>query len=420
MKRSLRSAGLAGAILAVVAVGAILFQSNHASGPGRAFTAAGATADIAVAPAGNGIDQADALQATLDALQAGQRLVLAPGTYVVGRVLNVRRDQVVVSGYGATLVATNPDQQAIFMTGTDSTLVGVTLVGVGTQRLESATSTKVAVDGQGIQVLDVTVQGGASVGIFVSRGSGVALVGNKVQGTLADGIHITGGSRDVLVQSNAVTATGDDMVGIVSYLRDDAPSRNIYVTGNYLAGNAWGRGVAVVGGADVTVTGNVIEGVQKAASVMVSQEDSYRTANASNVLVSGNAIADDQDAVQPGNSRPAAGHGAIELDSGSGTVTQVLVTGNQVTRTGFDGFRALGNICGFRVTTNRFASIGGTPLSIQARNCAPQQMICDGNTLDGAGLAAPPPCAGNGTVPVTGADATRLPVVRASLRQRAG
>ncbi len=92
--------------------------------------------------------------------------MLAPGNYRVGNVLAIRGEQVVVSGYGATLTATSPDAQAVEITGRNATLVGVTLVGTGTQRLESSTSAKVFVDGYGIQgVLDVTIRGGASAGI---------------------------------------------------------------------------------------------------------------------------------------------------------------------------------------------------------------------------------------------------------------
>lgn len=378
-------------------------------------SAIGAPADVAIGPTGQ--DQTDALQSALDNLQPGQRLMLSPGTYSVSRVLTVSREQVVISGYGATFVATNPDQQAIVMNGRNSTLVGLTLRGVGTQRLETATSAKVVVDGEGIQVLDVTIQGGASAGIFVSRGSSIALIGDKVSGTLADGIHITGGSHDVLVQDSSVTATGDDMVGIVSYERDGAPTRNIYVTGNYLAGNAWGRGVAVVGSADVTVVGNWVEGVQKAAAIMVAQEDGYRTMDPTNVLIASNMIADDQNATQPGNSRMATGHAAIDVNTGSGSVRGIQVIGNQITRTRFDGFRAQGNICGAGIGNNRFGAIGGTPIALLYRNCTAEQFTCGGNTLDGAALPVPSGCSGGGATQVAGADASRLPQVRSSLRR---
>ncbi|CAG2135360.1 right-handed parallel beta-helix repeat-containing protein [Cupriavidus plantarum] len=415
MKPVLRRTLWLGLALAALAAAAVAIFPERWHAPTPISDAVGAPADVPFGP--NGQDQTDALQSAIDGLQAGQRLLLAPGSYTVSRVLTVSREQVVVSGYGATFVATNPDQQAIVMNGRNSTLVGLTLRGVGTQRLESATSAKVVVDGEGIQVLDVTIQGGASAGIFVSRGHSIALIGDKVSGTLADGIHITGGSRDVLVQDSSVTATGDDMVGIVSYQRDGEQTRNIYVTGNYLAGNAWGRGVAVVGSADVTVVGNWVEGVQKAAAIMVAQEDGYRTMDATNVLIASNSIADDQNATQPGNNRMATGHAAIDVNTDSGSVSRLQVMGNQIIRTRFDGFRAQGNICGVGITGNRFGAIGGTPIALLYRNCTAEQFACGSNTLDGGGLSVPSGCSGGGSIQVAGADASRLPQVRSSYRR---
>lgn len=416
MNGFVRKGLVVGGLLAV-ALAVTAWMTSRPSAPAGPIDAVGADADVTLQPGAGSADQADALQAALDRLQTGQRLVLAPGTYTVGRTLAVRGEQVVVSGYGATLVATNPDEQAIKLTGRNATLLGVTLKGTGSRRLESDTSAKVSIDGEGIQVIDVTIEGGASAGIFVSRGHGIALVANKVHGTLADGIHITGGSRDVLVQDNAVTATGDDMVGIVSYQENGAANQNIYVSGNYLAGNAWGRGVAVVGGTDVTLVRNWVEGVQKAAAVLVAQEDGYRTFGATNVLVSDNTIADNQNATQPGNNRAAAGHAAIDINTGTGSISRVWVTGNAVTRATYDGFRSVGNVCQLRVSGNRFASIGGLPLSVQSRNCPPEGSVCDGNTLNGAAVTPPSGCVGAGAVQVSGADRSRMPEVRTALRQ---
>ena len=109
-------------------------QSAHVvpqakAGAHGGFKRVATVADATVSPAVNGSDQADALQAALDGLQVGQRLVFAPGQYVVGHSLTVGNQQVVVSGYGATLVATNPNDQAIIMNGKNSTVAGLTLNG---------------------------------------------------------------------------------------------------------------------------------------------------------------------------------------------------------------------------------------------------------------------------------------------------
>jgi hypothetical protein len=372
-----------------------------------------------VYPAAGGSDQTDTLQQTLDGLQPGQGMVFAPGQYIVSRSLQVTTPGVVISGYGATLVSTNASDQAIVMSGAGSTLVGLTLVGTGTTRLTTPASAKVEVTGSNIQVLGVTIRGGASAGIFVFGGTDVAVVDNNVTSTLADGIHMTYGSHNVLVQGNTVTGTGDDMVAVVSYQGDGALSSNVLITGNALSGNPWGRGVSVVGGADVTITQNTVQGVQKAAGVLVAQEDSYQTYGATNVLVTDNVISDIENSAHPSNTLPAAQEAAIDLNTGSGSVTLVSVTGNQVSRSNYAGFRALGNVCQFFVSGNAFESIAGTPVSLLSTGCAPSQSIVGVNTLFGVALAAPAGSSESGTLNVTGADVSLLPKVRAYLMQPA-
>jgi parallel beta-helix repeat protein len=394
----------------------ILSGGKHAK-PSGGYKRIAGVVDVVAFPAADGGDQADALQALLDNLQQGQRLVLTPGTYVVGHSLNVRSRSAIVSGYGATFVATNANDQSIAMTGRNSTVAGLTLRGTGTTRLETATSAKISVSGSGIQVLDVTIQGGASAGIFVSGGASVAIVGNKVLSTLADGIHITGGSSNVLVKDNTVTGTGDDMLAVVSYQKDGALNRNVLLTGNALSGNPWGRGISVVGGADVTITGNTVQGVQKAAGILIAQEDGYRTYGVSNVLIVSNVVTDIENSTSPGNDRPPAQHAAIDMNTGSGLVNLVSVTGNQIARANFGGVRALDNVCQYRISGNAFTAIAGTPVSLQSRGCSPSQIICGANTLDGSTLAPPVGCSATGTLSVTGADASRLPQIRTSLRQ---
>jgi len=381
----------------------------HAGGMQK--TAAG---DATLSPAGNGRDQADDLQGALNSLQPGQRLILQPGSYVIGRSITVSGSNVLLSGYGATLVATSPDSQAIVMQGENATLAGLTLRGTGTTRSQDANSAKVVVNGKGVQVLDVTIMGGASAGIFVSHATDVAIAGANVQSTLADGIHITGASARVLVQQNTVMGTGDDMVSVVSYQSDGDKTQDVLVTGNTLSGNYWGRGVSVVGGNSVTISGNAIQGVQKAAGVMVAQDDGYRTYDASNVIISDNVISDIEDAANPVDSRPAAQHAAIDLNTGSGNVTGVSATGNRIARTGYDGFRALGNVCQFRITDGTFSQIAGSPLSLQARSCPSYQMFCGGNQLDGVPIPLPLGCSSQGPLSVSGANVDRMPQIRSN------
>nr|WP_244099846.1 right-handed parallel beta-helix repeat-containing protein [Burkholderia ambifaria] len=372
-------------------------------------------ADVTVSPAADGRDQADALQKAFDSLQAGQRLVIAPGRYVVGHSLAVTVPQVVISGYGATLAATNPADQTIVMRGTGSTLVGVTLAGTGTTRLTTPESTKVEVTGADVQVLGVTIQGGASAGIFVFGGSGIAIVGNTVRATLADGIHTTYGSTNVLVQNNTVTGTGDDLIAVVSYLGDGRLSSNVLIDHNSVSGNAWGRGITVVGGQGVTISNNTVDGVEKAAGILVAQEDSWKTYGASNVVITGNTVTNIQNSNVNNGLQPTQ-QGAIELDTWTGTVSGVAVTDNRVSGSGYAGFRAYGNVCSFSVTGNTFSSIAGLPVGLLTNGCAVSQIVVDANRLaDGSVLALPAGASSTGTLAVTGVNASLMPKVRTGL-----
>ncbi|MCC8396829.1 right-handed parallel beta-helix repeat-containing protein [Paraburkholderia sp. MMS20-SJTR3] len=373
--------------------------------------------DATVFPATGGSDQADSLQRAFDGLQTGQRLVFAPGQYVVTHSLAVKNPQVVISGYGATLIATTVNDQTIVMSGSNSTLAGLTLIGAGSTRLATPSSTKVEVTGTGVQVLDITIRGGASAGIFVFGGNDIAIVGNRVQDTLADGIHTTYGSRNVLVQGNTVSGTGDDMISVVSYQGDGALSSNILIAGNTLSGNYWGRGISVVGGSDVTITGNTVQGVQKAAGVLISQEDSWQTYNATNAVITNNLISDIQNSTSANNGRLPTQQAAIELDTGAGAVTFVSVTNNQVSRSAYAGFRALGNVCQLLVSGNVFASIAGTLTSLLSSGCPASQSVISSNMLDGKALLGPVGSSATGAPNVTGANTTFLPQIRNYLRQ---
>ncbi|WGS47445.1 right-handed parallel beta-helix repeat-containing protein (plasmid) [Burkholderia sp. JSH-S8] len=403
-------------------VAALLPQPDSAvASAGTPIEHATVAPDAFVRPCADGADQAGELQRALDALRRGQRLVIAPGRYVVERSLAVKQANVVISGYGATLLATNPGDQTIEMRGNGATLVGLTLVGAGATRLTTPASTKVAVTGRGVQVLDVVIDGGASAGIFVFGGQDVAIVGNAVRATLADGIHVTHGSHDVLVQGNVVRDTGDDMIAVVSYRNDGAPSRNVLISGNSLEGNDWGRGVTVVGGADVTAEDNIVRGVRTGAGILVAQEDSYRTYDATNVRIARNVVSNIQQQASRQADRPLTGQAAIDLNAGSGAVTRVDVSDNRIVGTRFAGVRTLGNVCQVRVSGNRLDAIGGTPIAGESRGCAAGPAITGAaNTLNGAALPPPAPAKSQANASaISGADATRMPRVRQWLRRGA-
>ena len=398
------------------------------SWPGLAVGASAAAGPVAlhanvpdayVRPDPAAADQGDALQRALDALQPGQRLVFAPGRYVVGRSLVVRQARVVLSGFGATLIATAPNDQTIELRGDGTTLVGFRLAGTGTTRLTTPESTKIELTGRDVQVLDKSVDGGASAGIFVFGGADVAIVGNEVLSTLADGIHMTHGSHDILVQGNVVRGTGDDMIAVVSYQAEGVLTRNVMITGNSLEGNPWGRGITVVGGRNVTISNNIVRNVQVSAGILVAQEDSNRTAGSSDVRIERNVIAEIQTAAGRTDSRPLTRQAAIEVSTWSGSVSHVTVVGNRVSNARFDGIRLWGNVSGVQLADNQLSGIGGMPVRVgPGPDCAAGSPAAHAADSQAKGA----PCASArqsqpGAPDARGADTSLLPRVRESVRR---
>ncbi len=117
---------------------------------------------------------------------------------------------------------------------------------------------------------------------------GFRIEGNEITGTLADGIHSTAGSGDGVVADNVVRDTGDDAIAVVSYVADDALTTGITISANQVLGSS-ARGISVVGGADVTIEGNVVD-TTDAAGIYLASEDSFDTYAAQRIRVVGNQV----------------------------------------------------------------------------------------------------------------------------------
>jgi Pectate lyase superfamily protein len=278
----------------------------------------------------DGDDDSAAIQAALDALRPGQWLVFAAGTYQHDKRLVVRTPGAVLWSDGATLHASNPLDQAVMLAADGASIHGFTMTAVTGARLHAPWQSRIAVFDRVDRATPLrnnvirdnrVINGGApgsatansasSAGIFIFRAESFVVAGNEVRRSLSDGIHVTAGSRNGRIVGNTVRETGDDMIAMVSYLksgswqaetaaqslaataadqRDQQLVRNVLVADNDVEGQYWGRGISVVGGADITIRNNRIARTTLAAGVLVAREASYLTWGVSNVLVQGNTI----------------------------------------------------------------------------------------------------------------------------------
>jgi parallel beta-helix repeat protein len=340
------------------------------------------------------VDDTDAIQRALNALSPGEWLVFPPGRYLQSKSLHVKVPNTVLWGDGATLHATNPNDMAVLIEADGASIYQFTLTAETSNRRTAPWESRIAVFAgskpprllagnviRGNRVISGGDPGtplansSSSAAIFVYHATDFLVAENTVSRSLSDGIHITSGSSYGRVLNNTVKETGDDMIAVVSYIGDPSTSaeaiasdfdarkarglnHHITIANNTVAGQYWGRGISVVGGENITIENNSIEGTTHGAAVYLARETSYLTFGVRNILVRNNTISDVQTTTPvyaAGTVSPSAaktGHGAIEIYSWVFTdeaaigwlkdalsVQNIRIESNTINRTRGDGVR---------------------------------------------------------------------------------
>lgn len=295
---------------------------------------------------GNGTtDDYQSLMAAINSLRSGGVLLFPPGVYLVTNYLSIQgKRRIQVTGYGATISSSFQSGPIVVLYANND----VTFTGFRVQH--SSISGGRSGAGFGIKVSNCTsvtlsdclITQTTSAGIVTQASSGVRIDRNTIRDTLADGIHTTGGSTDVIIASNLLSGTGDDAIPVVSYRADLAPCRRVVIYGNTVLNSA-ARGIDVVGGVDVCITGNVVDGT-RAAGIMVAQETSYSTFGVQDVSITGNIVVNAVVVVGGG----AVSHGAIMVDCADASypISGVNISGNTVRVPRLAGFVVSGDSSG--------------------------------------------------------------------------
>ncbi len=360
---------------------------------------------------GDGIhDDSDAIERAAATVRNGEILVFPSGSYLYNRSIHIKSPDVILWGFGARLHGSNPDDQAIFIEGDRASALGLELTASQTERKEDLRHHRIVLLADGNEAIANTIEGGAAAGIFVFGARHFRVRDNVIRNTLADGIHVTGGSQSGIIAKNIVSGTGDDLIAVVSYREDHALSSDVLITNNDVSGNPWGRGIAVVGGRDVTISDNVIRDVAVGAGIYIAREANYNTYGTSNIVVRNNVIEHIQTRGEVLGGRPRNKQGALEVFADSEgdpdlIVRGVLIQGNVIRDALVDGVRALGDVCDIEVIDNNFEALGGRPIRTIKRGlstvvwhrwqhwpfvhttakdgCGHQRVSCNRNILDG-------------------------------------
>jgi hypothetical protein len=267
---------------------------------------------------GDGVtDSRAGIQKAFDYAKAhGVDVFIPAGTFLHSGTLTADGIRVFGAGDNSILKATNYGQEALYLKGNNVALTDLHMIGVGGSRLSSDASQKLVVQGsQNFAIERVHIEH-TSTGAMKFNGAAYGrIVDNLIENTHADSIHMTRASHDILVERNRIYHSGDDGIAVVTYGGPTAPmGHSIIIRDNEVRDNTGGRGISVLGGRDVLIEHNLVDGASDrgGAGIYIAAEYQYNTQSVHNVRVTGNTLID----VGGLNS----GHGAITLYNSQGGV----------------------------------------------------------------------------------------------------
>ena len=298
---------------------------------------------------GDGVtNNAGAIQNTFNYAAANKCTALIPaGTFAYSGTLTAAGIAVTGAGAGSILKALDTNNEALTLTGNGGSISNLVMLGTGTERQVTYQAAMIWVNrATNFTVQNVLINGGSCVGIYDAGGQTGLIQNNTVENTLADSITNTNGASYITVKANHVINSGDDGVSNNSYLTDSNTVHDITVEGNTIMHNAWGRGLEVSGGSNITFTGNYVDNLDGYTDMYVASESEYKTQNVSNITVTGNTFVD---------GGPNQGSAIIyNSEAGSTTITGVTINGNQFVnpKAGAVQFAGNGNETGLVIQNN--------------------------------------------------------------------
>jgi|GEM_PF-2919066 len=304
-------------------------------------------------------------------------------TYHYNQVLTVGQPNTIICGVGITLMAEQPDQSSIVVTGDNVHIHGLHLRGQSiTQNTwperwegEGYTAPTKFADGfpyrgagssnasgfvlrsDNIIVSDTDDLGGVRGGFRLYGATNVLLYGNRIERAHSDSIHITHESSNITVRDNLIINSGDDCISVVPYNApndgnySDSTVENVLVENNVCQGSRT-RGLTAIGGRNLVFRDNLIEGTLN-TGILVFPADEYTDEPAQDISILNNIIKDSARAERLSH---LSGIGLIGGQENN--IVNVLVAGNEIYEV---GPRAFGSI---RIKHSNSCCAAGDTVSI--------------------------------------------------------
>lgn len=244
-------------------------------------------------------DNVDDTTAIIEAIAAlkragGGTLIFEPGTYVHSDVLRIENiTNFAIKGKNTRLVASNSERSAvIFKECSNFSFSGFQLLSPesDSRRQEFESTALSVLTSEKFTISNNLIYQAAAAGLMVSRESKYYQIhDNTIIKTRADAIHSTGASAYGAIFNNITMGNGDDGIAVVSYINSKGNTHHIRIFNNNILGNYHGRGIAVVGGNNISIINNQIQDTSF-AGILVASEHYYNTYGNNEVLISDNNI----------------------------------------------------------------------------------------------------------------------------------
>ena len=368
---------------------------------------------------GDGVtNNTTAIQNALNYAAANGLAVYVPaGTFAYSGTLTDNGVAFYGAGTSSILKALNGAQEALTLTGNDASVSNLQIDGTGSTRLSNPQSCAVlAYQATNYTIQNVLINGSSSGGIMSQDSSYGSVLNNTVENTLADSITSIDGSNNITITGNRILNSGDDGISIVSYVGSPIV-HDITEAGNTVIGNNWGRGMSVVGGDNIQISGNNIQGGTSGdAGIYIAAESEWNTQGVANVTVNANTL------INAGGAPSGTGQGAVTVYNSQGSayaISGVTINGNQIDNPLSQAFQFVGNgVETVQVTNNTDYTSGSSLVS----NGNPSAGITySGNTMlptssyttplvaSGGGVSSVPSTTGSSTGSTTVSSPTGSP-----------
>ena len=282
--------------------------------------------------------QGDSTQAFRDAIAAAQggTVWIPPGDYrVTGPLGGVQN--VTLQGAGSWYSVVHSSH---FIDQTDSAghvhLKDFAVIGEVTERVDSSPDHFV----NGSLGPDSSVSGmwiqHVKVGLWLTgTNDNLVVENNRILDTTADGLNLNGTAKNVTVRNNFLRNQGDDALAMWSLY---APDTDCTFENNTITQPNLANGIAIYGGTDITVKGNLISDTNALGSGIAISNQKF--AEPFHPL-SGTITVDGNTLVRTGALNPNWGHpmGALRVDSYDSAIeAQVRITDTTITDSPYSAF----------------------------------------------------------------------------------